>query len=69
MDVTNITVEFQAMMTDSTSKWDQIEEEKKWTKHQTLGYTLGQGSVGGDAVVYADELLMVGEVGMNPGES
>lgn len=69
MDVIGMTVELQAMMTDNLSKGKHIEDEDEWTKHQSLGDTLRQGSVSGDAVIYADELLPVGEVGVNPGQS
>lgn len=37
-----------------------------WLSKLGAGGTLGHRSNGGDAVVYADELLMVGEVGVSP---
>ena len=50
------------MATDDLAEGKEIQDEEKWTKHRTLGDTLGQGGYGGGAIVDGDELLSVREV-------
>ena len=62
LDVVAIAVEMETMMTDDVTKEKHVEDEKERTKHQTLGDTLGQRSVGGGAIIDADELLAVCDI-------
>jgi len=68
LDVVGVTVELEAVMTDDLAKGEHVVDEEEGTKYRPLGDNLGQGSSGGDAVVYTDELVSVGEVGVNPGD-
>ena len=66
MDVIGIAVEQKAVTVDDVAKGEHVEDEEEGTKHRPLGDTLGQRSSGGGAVVYAYELMSVGEIGVDP---
>lgn len=59
--VVGVAVELEDMTMDDLAKGEHVEDEEEGTKHQPLRDTLGQGSGGGGAVVYTDELVSVGE--------
>ena len=40
----------------------------QWTEHQSLGNTVVDGCQGGGGIIQCDKLLVVGEVGLKPGE-
>lgn len=46
-----------------------LNDKDEGTEHRALGYALRQRSSGGGSIANTDELLSVGEVGLEPGES
>ena len=68
LDVICIAVEVEAMALDDLTEGEEVENEEERTKHRPLRNTLGQGGSRGGAVVGEDELLSIGEVGVEPGE-
>lgn len=69
LNVVSVTVEVESMAADDVTEGEDVKDEEERTKHRTLGNTLQQGGDEGGAVVDVDELLTVGEVGLEPGES
>ncbi len=55
-------------MTDYVTKGEQVKGEEEGAENWALGNTLGEGSSGRLAVIDADELVSVREVGFEPGE-
>ena len=46
LSIVGITVKLEAMAAEDVSKWEQVEDEEKGTKHRTLGVAIGDRNYG-----------------------